>query len=402
MELTVGVPLLVACVASQSMFSGSEMALVSANRARLEAAADDGSRGAQRALDLLAREDQLLATCLIGTNLSVISGGTIAALIVLGLGLPDWAAVAFFLPFALVLGEALPKTVYRHHADMLAPVLAWPLGSAQILFAPALWVVSGWTGALKAVAGGDERAPRRADLVELLDEKSEGLDPEDRQLIQRLFAMNETVVEDCMTPLVDIAALNETATRAEAAAEMLRCGHSRVPVFRDRVDNVVGVITHERLLFADSNSEALTELLVPTRFVPESKAVVDLLREMRQRAENLVIVVDEYGGSVGLVTVEDLLEEVIGEIQDERDKAEPAVRRLTAVSWRVPARVEVEDLEEATGTPVPDGEYETVAGLILSRIGRIPEPGETVRIGAMTFHIEAASDRAILQVRVEL
>jgi CBS domain containing-hemolysin-like protein len=168
------------------------------------------------------------------------------------------------------------------------------------------------------------------------------------------------------------------------------------------VDNIVGRISHRDLLFAPAGTESVHELVRPVRFVPESKRVDDLLREMRDHGDPFAVVVDEYGGSVGIVTLEDLLEEVIGDIEDERDLRLPSIRRLGEREWRVPARTEIDELEEAVGRTIPDGDYETVGGLLMAVTGRIPEIGEAIRVGRMTFHVEVASERAIQLVRVVL
>lgn len=401
MTLGLGIALIACCLLAQGFFSGSEMALVSADRTRLQARADDGDSGAALALTLLQQEERLLGTCLIGTNIALVTGSTITIHLLLAHHAPEeWIATLLFVPLALTFGEALPKTVYAHHADALAPVLARPLRVLQWAFTPLLVVVSTWSRLLKR--GSAERPIRREDIVELLDEKTGTIDAEDRRLIQRVFAMTELTVERCMTPLVDVYALAENATVAEAIDVVLSRGHSRLPVYRDRVDNIVGVVNHRDLLYGPEDHESIAGIVQPVRFVPDSKRADELLREMRRDNDHFAVVVDEYGGSVGLVTIEDMLEEIIGDIADERDKAVPAIRRLGEREWRVPARAEIEELEDAIGRKLPDGDYETVAGLILAATGRIPEAGEVIRVGRFTFHIEVASERAIRTVRLTL
>ena len=243
---------------------------------------------------------------------------------------------------------------------------------------------------------------RREDIVQLLDGEAGPIDPEDRALIQRLLAMNETTVGECMTPLVDVKAIEDTASVADGVQMVLREGYSRLPVYHDRVDNVVGRIEHRDLLFSDPEADQISPMVRAVTFVPESKRVDELLREMRGSGDPFAVVVDEYGGSVGVVTMEDLLEEVIGEIEDERDLRSPGIRRLGEREWRVPARTEIDELREELGRDLPEGDYETVAGLLLKVCGRIPEPGDVVRVARLKFVVEKASDRAILLVRVIL
>jgi len=391
---------LVLCVACQGFFSGSEIALGSANEAKLEAASRAGSAGARRALDLIAQEERLLSTCLIGTNLSLVSGTTLMTYLLATQGISaQWVATAIFAPIALTLGEALPKRVYRHHADWLAPILSRPLGFCQKVFTLFLIVVNAWDGCLRRV-GREDHAVTRQDVMGLLEKRDGEIAPEDKKLIGRLFAMNDEVAESCMTPLVDVLAVEESATVAEATEMVLRYGHSRLPVYRERIDNIVGVVDHRSLLFSTDTSAPVAECAAAVPFVPEVKPLHELLHEMRSGRSQLAVVVDEYGGSVGLVTMEDLLEEIVGEIQDERDRAGPRIRRLGRNAWRVPARTEIDDLSETIDIHFPDGDYETVAGLILASIGRIPEAGEEIRIGRFAFHVEVASERAIQTVRL--
>ena len=404
MSLTTGILLIGLCLAAQGFFSGAEMALVSSNRALLESQAEHGNAGAALTLEMLADEDAVLGTCLIGTVLSLICGTTVAGLVLSGQGYDDELLLALvYLPFGLLIGEALPKVVYRHYADALAPRLAPLLHVVQTALSPALWVVSRWSSVLRRLVKTEEDPIRRQDIVQLLDDREgQTIDPEDRAFIRRLLAMSELTAEEAMTPLVDVKGVPEDATVAEAIAIVLREGHSRLPVYRDRVDNIVGRLEHRDLLFAPADTIGVTSLMKGIRFVPDSKRADELLREMRENGEPFAAVVDEYGGSVGIVTMEDLLEQVVGAIEDERDLQGPGVRRLSEREWRVPARTPIEDLEHAIGRTVPPGDYETVAGLLMAVTGRIPQTGAAVRVGRMTFHVEAASERAVHGVRVVL
>lgn len=395
--------LIASSIASQGFFSGTEMALVSSNRAKLKALAEEGSTGAALALHMLEKEEErVLGTCLIGTNLSLIAGTTTAGLLLADLGyLHEWQLTVVYVPVVLVFGEALPKLLYRHYADALAPRLAPVLRAVQFVLFPALLVVSAWSALLRRVLGTRQTEIRREDIVGLLDDR-EGhkIDSKDRAFIKRLLAMSEITAEEAMTPLVDVKAVPEDATVAQAVEIVLREGHSRLPVYRDRVDNIIGRIEHRDLLFASSDTALVSSLLVPTRFVPDSKRADELLREMRESSDPFAAVVDEYGGSVGIVTLEDLLEQVVGDIEDERDLQGPGIRKIGEREWRVPARTPIEDLESTIERELPVGDYETVAGLLLAVTGRIPETGAAVRVGKLTFHIEAASERAVHLVRV--
>ncbi len=402
MSLPLGAMLVVTFATLQGFFSGSEMALISANRVRLKAQAQEGHVGARRALELLSSEERLLGTCLIGTNLCMVTGSTIATALIMGQLAIDSKAVAAlaFLPFALLLGEAIPKTVYQHHANLLAPLVARPLQIFQRALTPVLWAVEIWGRLLRAWTDrGEADAMSREDIVELIEEGSQGIDPEDHQLIQRVFAMSGTTVEDCMTPLVDVDAVSIETTVEQVTQMVIQSGHSRYPVYEERIDNLVGVVDCRDLLLVDEGT-SVDAVMVPIKFVPETKKADLLLKELRASDEHLVGVVDEYGGSVGIVTLEDLLEELVGEIRDERDRIQPMIRCIGHNEWRIPARAEVDALAQVLDQELPPGDYETVAGLLLSHLGRIPKSGEIIRFDNLKFVVERASDRAIEQIRL--
>ncbi|MEN0065053.1 MAG: hemolysin family protein [Myxococcota bacterium] len=403
MSPLLGSAIVATCLLLQGFFSGSEMALVSANRALLQSRAEGGHPGSALALEMLEHDDALLGTCLIGTNVCLVAGVTAFGLTIGGDEVGhDWYLSLLYMPLGLLLGEAIPKQVFRHYADTLAPLLASPIRTAQRVLTPALWLVRGWSRTLSTFLSAPDEEVRREDIVQLLDGESGNIEPHELALIQRLLEMNETAVESCMTPLVDVLALPETATVADGVKMVLEAGYSRIPVYQERVDNIVGRIEHRDLLFRTSSDDPITELVRPVQFVPETKRVDELLREMRGESDPLAVVVDEYGGSVGIVTLEDLFEEMLGDIEDERDKRVPGIRRIGEHEWRVPGRTEIDELAEELDRPLPEGDYETVAGLILKVAGRIPEAGEVFRIGRMAFHIEASSERAIQIVRVVL
>ncbi|MBW1877116.1 MAG: HlyC/CorC family transporter [Deltaproteobacteria bacterium] len=390
---------IVTAVVSEAFFSGSEIAMVSANRLHLKSRASDDHRGEQLALDLLEREDRLISTCLIGTNISTITGTTLTALVVLQLGLSP-AFALLYVPVTVILGEALPKTIFQHHASVLAPILAFPLRWAQTLFLPLLGIAGLWSSTLRRLIGAEAGLVTRAEIVQMLDDGTAEIDPEEHRMIRNLFELPEVEIEDCMTPLVEVHMLPVSAAVASAVDLAVRCGHSRIPVYQGRVDNIVGLLRITELLFDAADEQPIDGLMHPVRFVPESKAADDLLHEMRRNYEHFVVVVDEYGGSVGVVTIEDLLEEFIGEIHDERDEQGPGIRRVGEGTWRLPGRTEIDALAEAIAWEVPEGDYETVAGLILAELGRIPRSGEVCHVGGLTFRVEEATDRAIVSVHL--
>ena len=404
MSPALGIALVLVCVLVEGFFSGSEIALVSADRLRLQARADEGHKGSATALSLLESEERLLGTCLIGTNVCTITGTTVVAAMLVAAGYrSEWLVAVVFSPITLIIGEALPKTVYQHHATAIAPVVAPILRGIQTALTPLLAIVGGWTKVLDVAVGSDEPqdSVTRQELLLLLQGPTDSdIAPEEHRILRRVFAFTDTVVEECMTPLVDVDAIDIEITVGDAVHAALEAGHSRLPVYEERVDNLVGLVEVRDLLFAAADELPLRTLVRPVLFVPEAAPVNDLLREFRTKSEHFAVVVDEYGGSVGVVTTEDLLEEIVGEIRDERDDEEHDIRRISDRVWRMGGRTELETVESVTGRDLPEGEYETVAGLVLDNLGHIPLTGQVVELPDVTIRVDEASERAVLQVTV--
>jgi CBS domain containing-hemolysin-like protein len=395
--------LLVAALLTQAFFSGSEIALVSANRIRLRANAENGDLRAKRTLSLLDREERLLGTCLIGTNIAVVSGTTIATSLV-SILFADPIYALFYIPIALVFGEAVPKTVFEHHADSIAPFLAIPVRAIQKFFAPFLFVLSGWTKIMSFFLGeAIEVALSRDDITALISDVDDSdIGQHEQRVIQGLLEIGQTPVEHCMTPLVEVYAVEDTATVAEVVSLSVKHGHTRIAIFHERVDQIIGITEVKRFLYAPPDCSVL-DTMTKVPIVPESKPADDLLKEMRLSQSHFAIVVDEYGGTVGIVTIEDLLEEIFGEIEDERDHANALWQRLTTRLIRVKGRMEIDAMEDALPEILlPIGDYETVAGMLLSEFGSIPSEGTKIVVNNVQYGIEEATDRAIVSVLITL
>jgi putative hemolysin len=396
--------LIALCLLSEGFFSGSEIAVVSADRHRLKARAAEGSMGAKLALRMLERPEFLVGTCLIGTNVSTVGAATIATAAlaeVLG-GRPQLLVVALIFPLTLVIGELVPKSIFQARADTLAPIIVFPLRAFSFAIYPMLLVLEFCSKTLLRLTGGEPKpGVTREEIRGLLQASGElRLDDVDRNLIKRVFAFTEASVEDVMVPLIEVDMVSQDADVRQAIDRIETSGHSWLPVYQDRVDNVIGVIHHSDLLFLENLTQRVDLLMRPLKFVPETKRVDELFLEFRRERTRIAVAVDEYGGAVGLVTREDLLEEIVGDIDDEYDAPNPWVRKSGEHEWLIRARVESEPLQEAIGFTLPEGEYETLAGFMLSRLGHVPRVGEFVREGPWRLEVTQASDRAIVEVRL--
>lgn len=401
--MSTALALLLICILMplSAFFSGSEIALVSADRIKLQAEANRGRRGAALALSMLQRPTRMLSTCLVGTNLCAVSIATIGTQLVLDhTSVHPSLAFLLVVPFTLTLGEMIPKAVYQHHADQLVPYLVYPLRVFAFVLTPVLWC---FDVIARAVGGADykQRPMTRADIGMLVEaSKDAKLSAQDKAMIRRVFAFTEAIVEEAMVPLVHVVSVSETVSVAEAADQMIQSGHSRLPIHRDRVDDITGVVLHQDLMGETDWSRPVSDIARTPMFIPETKRVDHLLLDLRRARLRMAVVVDEYGGSVGVITVEDLLEEIVGDIEDESDREKTRVRRVGEREWIAVGHAEREHMEAAVGLLIPDGDFETVAGYILTITGRIPKVGEQFETDGYLLTVNQANDRAILEVHI--
>jgi CBS domain containing-hemolysin-like protein len=306
----------------------------------------------------------------------------------------------------LVFGEVIPKAVAGEWATALSLRLYRVLELASAILSPLTWgaraLVAGVLGALGLRTSGARQFVSREELKLLLQLEPEEADvtSSEAEMIDKIFDLGDTAVREIMVPLVDVVALPETARPEEAVRLIQERGFSRIPVYTDRVINIVGVVTAMDLLRRGADASDLKALMRPATYVPETKRIDELLSDMQKARVQLAVVIDEYGGAVGIVTVEDIVEQVVGEIEDEHDRTGATVERLPDGSYRVVGRERVQDLNDALDWSLPTGDYETVAGLVLATVHRIPLVGEEFQVGRYTCTVLEADQRRILTVRI--
>ncbi|HXA95439.1 MAG TPA: hemolysin family protein [Candidatus Dormibacteraeota bacterium] len=391
-----------------SVFSAAEMSFIAANRLRLRHMAEGGHRTAVRYLEAFRRPERLLSTAMMGVTLAHITASTVAtwALIPVAGGGAALMVTLALTPLMLVFGEVIPKAIARERATGLILVLFPAIEAAGRLLTPLTWGANALVGRLLALTGHARISTRqfvsREELKLLLQLEPEEADVtvSEAEMIDKIFDLGETAVREVMVPLVDVAALSETATPADAIRLIQERGFSRIPVYTDRVFNIVGVVTAMDLLRRGVEAPDLRSLMRPATYVPETKRIDDLLREMQKSRVQLAVVVDEYGGAVGIVTVEDIVEEVVGEIRDEHDRTPDTIERLPDGSYRVAGRAGIDEVNEALEWDLPKGDFETVAGLVLATLHRIPLVGEVFRVGRYTVTVLEADKRRVLAARV--
>src|SRR5918995_1156305 len=419
-------------------FAASEIALITVKRHRLSQLADDGDRSARAAQRLTEDPSRFLATIQIAiTFLGFLAGAVgavafssrLAGLIRL---LPEpfgfitdsadqIAFVAMTLLIALasiVIGELVPKTMALNFPERLALAVARPIEFIQVLFRPIVWLVSRLSTILVRMLGGKEKPQggylSTEELKLLVETGSEqgGIEEEEKEMIHGVIELGDKRVHEVMVPRIGIRAINVNDPLDEVLDAIVRAGHSRLPVFEDNLDNIVGILYAKDLLpYLKGNGRGnglidIRQLVRPPVYVPESKPVDDLLHEMQAVKRHIAIVVDEYGGTAGLVTMEDVVEEIVGEIQDEYDTEESPIEDISTdeeLVFRLDGMVSMDDLRDLFDLPdddEPDEDaYDTVGGFVVHRVGRIPLPGTEIPFrDEVVLHVEAAEPRRVARV----
>jgi len=395
------------CLLLEAFFSGSEIGLISADRMKLRHEAAKGSRSAKLALEMLQRPEWVLSTTLVGTNIAVVTNTTVVTALMLQLFGEDgsWFAIAFVAPLIWIFGEIVPKSVFQQRADIVTPRTIFLLRFASYLFFPVLLVFSFITGLLTKRHGWRSRNPftLREEILTMLQLPATGdIEPVEKTMIRRIFSFSETTAYEVMVPLIDVVAIEQGATCGRAVAVAREKAHVRLLVYAERVDRVVGVLNTLEIL-ESAPEHPVKPFIRPVRFVPLSKNINELLRDLRKDGDVVAVVVDEFGGAVGLVTIEDIMEEIVEEMEDEYDTKRPPVQWVRKVSkneYIVSARIEVDTLEKELGIKLPKGNYATLAGFLLEMIGEIPIPGTSIKANGISYTIERSTLQAIQEVRL--
>ena len=411
------------CLVLSAFYSGSETALVSVNKIRINQLVESNDAKAKIVHRLVESPDKMLALTLVGTNLAnvLISqfGDRLTARVLPNAeNLRELIAIIGVTSILLIFGEILPKTIFRVKADNLALRYAYPLRISEYVLAPLIFIVQAFTKLIIRIMdrGTDAPSPdaqrEELRLLATMGERTGNLHTDQRRMIHSLLNLQDRTVAQVMVPLVDIVAIEKHINREDFLQIATESGFSRIPVYEEKIYNIVGIVNLLDVIYDDTETKndsdreektdnATIEPFIRTdlHFVPESKNINALLKEIQNTRHTMVFAVDEYGGTVGLVTIEDLVEEIVGEFADERDGPD-LVRLIAPHILECDARAEVDLLKEHYGLPIPEGDYETVAGYILDRTGTIPEIGTELNLSNTIITVTDADERAIRRVRI--
>lgn len=444
---------LVFALAVSFFYSGSETAVISASRYRLDHMRQEGDRGAEKTLNLLADPNRVISAILIGTNL----GNVFAVLLFKygigqiwpsvrnpAIGLVHWDELISLLlltPTIIVFAEILPKALFRARADDWITELRWPLTASIRAFAPVILVLDGIVNSivrrLDSDATDHPRRLTRSDLIMMLhgireqngreknaesdneasssngSEKAEEpdveateriLEPDERRIIGNIIALEQRQAREIMQPLVELETVNLRQSNLRSFLDLAReCGHSRFPAYRDRIVDLIGYVDVYDVIRDDQARTDLAAFVQPAYYVPETKRVDDLLQEFLQLRINNAIVVDEYGGCSGWITREDIIEEIVGELEDELDRPMVTMEEIAEGHFRVEGRTDIEDLNEVLETTFDDSDCDTIGGFVMRELGRVPKVGDRVSLEGWIIEVSEMDLMrvAMLEVRRE-
>ncbi|WP_022853042.1 hemolysin family protein [Thermodesulfatator atlanticus] len=384
----------------EAFFAGAEIALVSAEENQLKRLAQK-SFGARLALKLLANPERLLTTTLLGLNLSVIGNSVLTTSFLIEV-IPRYGglvAVLMLPPLMLFFGQMIPKSIAQQKAASLAPKVAPLVYSISFVFCPLVWLVSGLI--FLFTKEETKRLPSiTKEEIRVLVCSEEGLDPHERRLIARLIDFSKKKASQVMIPLVWVKAIEESKDLKEALVLFAETGFSRLLVYREHLHDMVGLLLALDLLDARDLSQPVRLFMREVKYVPEFKSASELLAEMQNQGQTLVVVVNEYGQAVGIVTIEDLVEEVLGEFWDEFDQKLVPYVKLSENHFLVKAWLEIEQANEELGLNIPPGDYETIGGFVLKLAGRIPKVGEVFEYGNLKIQVRRATKTTIDELEI--
>ena len=417
---------IVVMLLGNGLFSGSEIAIISARRSKIDRMAEQGSRAARRVQELQDNMDRFLATVQIGVTVFGTLAGVLGGFLASRYFEPELASwpLARFVPAAvvgsavvglgivyveLVLGELVPKALALRYTERIALIVSAPF---LMMFRWSRWIVellAASTHLVLRVFGVRETGPRtfvsEEEIKHLVKEgRQQGvLDQTEMEFIHSVFEFNDMAVRKVMVPRPKVFALDADTPPTEVGGLIVESGFSRIPAYEGSLDNVIGVVyVKDALRLLEKRQPVvIRKILHPVHLVPETKKVGELLKELQKRRSHLAMVVDEHGSLSGLVTLEDLIEQIVGEIQDEYDWEERPIERLRDGSIVVEGTVPASQLRLEHGIPLPEGEFATVAGFMLERLGRVPKGGEVVQDGSYRFTVVDIEKNRISRVKIE-
>ena len=389
-----------------AVISAAEIGFFSVNETRLKALGEAGGRRARMALHLRSNPQRLLSTIMIGDNLVNIGAASYATILTIRLFGSEAVAIATgLLTFLLLIfGDIVPKTLAAKHAISVVLAMAYPVYWIEQLLAPILFVLEPLINKITGGKGLTVPFVTEEELKIMLDVggKAGVIETEEVKMIKNVFQLNDITVEDAMTPRIYVFSQDGNLRLKEAQDQLFKSKYSRIPLYEKTQDNIIGILYKTKALMELAQGHCdmrLKDIAHPALFVPRGKTADDLMKQFQQEKRHMAIVVNEFGDFIGLVTLEDLLEEVVGEIMDETDITEELIKRIGKNQILVHGRTEIRRINEFLKVHLPD-DANTISGFIQEHLGRIPKVGEEVRAGNCRIVVHEADQRSIRSVQI--
>jgi len=406
MTITVTITIIILCILAEAFFSGSEIAMVSVDKYKLRHSAAQGHKGSKMVLKMLEKPEHFLGTTLFGTNISVITNTTLSTTLFYQLLGPVGIPVAILVMSIInwIFSEIVPKSIFQQLSDSITLIIIYPLRIFTFLFFPFVWVFSNIATLFANIIGGKhgekkESFVSKEELKILMKMKNMrgDIEPNEKKMINKILHFTETEAQDIMIPLIHVSLMSDKITIDQAISEFVKTKHRRVPIYRDRVDKIIGILNNFDIL-DESGEETIKKYIRPAYFIPPTMSIATLLEQLQANGKNMAIVVDEYGGAEGILTIEDILEEVVGEIEDEYDNVSKPFQIQEDGSIVLSARMEIEAINEQFMLSLPEGDYDTIGGLVLNKLKRIPKPGEKIKISGREIIVRRATEKVIIDL----
>ena len=400
------------CLLFNTFVCGLEMGIVSLNRLRLRHKVESGDRSAITISRLLEKPEKLFGTILVAININVIVATTITTILVKehiinNENIVPLVSTAILFPLMVVFGELVPKTIARAHAERLVPIMLKPLRLIYLILFPIIFAATRISGLVARIIGGNQkqRSPfvTREELRLLVEEglQDQKLQERGKEMIYRIFKLEGIYARDIMVPLIDVVAVSIDESIQKVIEVMRDSGYSRLPVYRERIDDITAIVQAADLIDPANREKKLEQLLRVPYIVPETKPIDDILREMQQRQNHMCLVVDEYGGIAGILTSEDIIEEIVGEIEDEYDRPPGDSITKSGQCVILEGKMPVDQFRKQFGPIMPKTSAESLSGMLTSITQHIPKEGEKISIEGVEFEILKATDRKVLKVKIK-
>lgn len=408
---------LVALVSLSAFFSSAETAFSTANRIRIRSLAEDGNKKAAMVIKILENYGKLISTILIGNNIVNISASALATTIAIDMSTPDTQSLITSISTilltitVLICSEILPKTLANLNADKITLIYAPIIRLLMIILTPFIFVIDKFSNGimrlLRIDPNNSDNVITENELKTYVDASHEGgaIEEEEREMIYNVFDFGDSLAKDVMIPRIDMVSVEDTSSYDEVKEIFRENMYTRLPVYHESTDNIIGIINIKDFLFVpDNNNFQIKDIMRDVYFTYEYKKTSDLMMEMRQSSSNMAMVLNEYGSTEGMITLEDLLEEIVGEIRDEYDEDEELlIQKKNDTTYIVPGGMKLDDINNSIDTKFSSDDYDSIGGLIIEKLDKLPSEGESVTLEDGTvLTVEAFRQNRIESVKLVL